>query len=189
LLSCVWQLWNRHAWQVWEAACPTQTLLLQLAEQAPWQAQASRARKYCWAGPQSWLASAGFWATAAQVGLLGGQVGHVVLEHVPLQQVRPQQSVLTLHVPPVCAHAVHVPPVQRSVALQHWFEEVQLWPVCRQQVLPEQLLPLQHVAWVAQAPPVCVHGVHVPLVQMLEQQSLARRQLTPSPLQLPQTLL
>ena len=124
-----------------------------------------------------------------QVGLLGGQVGHVVLEHVPLQQLRVQQSVLTLQVPPVCVHAVHLPPVQRSVAPQHSSWEVQLWPVCPQQVPPEQLLPLQHVAWVEQAPPICVHGVQVPLVQMLEQQSLARRQLTPSPLQLPQTLL
>jgi hypothetical protein len=113
----------------------------------------------------------------------------VLAAHTPLQQLKSQQSWFEAQEPAVGMHAPHLPPMHRLEVEQQSVSAVQVWPVVAQHLLPTQPLPLQQVAWVLQAPPSPVHGVQVPLLQMLEQHWLARVQVRLSALQLPQTLL
>jgi hypothetical protein len=113
--------------------------------------------------------------------------------HLPAMQRLPepaQQSLSTVQAPPVAEHGSHLPAMQRlPEPAQHSVAVVQLWPVCAQQAPPVQALPLQQVAAVVQPPPSAVHGAQVPLLQMLEQQSVALTQVALSAAQLPQTPL
>jgi hypothetical protein len=106
------------------------------------------------------------------VGLLAGQLVQSVLEHCPAQQLKLWQSSF-LEQGPLALGAPHTPRMQTSVPQQSVSSE-QVLPVATQQAPPTQLLPLQQVAEVLQAPPGAVHDWQWPLVQMLEQQSLDR---------------
>jgi hypothetical protein len=157
--------------------------------------QVMNATKSCWGTPHKDLA----WVpstvrTVLHVGPLAGHVVHRVVAvpaHTPLQQLKSQQSWLSVQEPWACKHCSHFLPLTHTLPgpLQQSVSWVQAWPVCAQQALPWHALPPQHAAAAVHALPVGVQGAHVPLSQMLEQQSLAWMQPALSALQLPQTPL
>jgi hypothetical protein len=94
------------------------------------------------------------------------------------------------HWPPAGRQAAHMPPVQNFWP-QHWNASVQAAPSGAQhcpffphvEPLQQALLPPP------QSLPSAEHCWQTPPLQMLEQQSLARVQVAPSPTQVPQVLL
>jgi hypothetical protein len=69
---------------------------------------------------------------------------------------------------------------------QHSLSSVQAPPVFTQHAPPLQVLPRQHSAVVVHAVPALLQGWHEPLLQMFEQQSLARLHVVASAEQVPQ---
>jgi hypothetical protein len=101
-------------------------------------------------------------------------------EHRPLQQLPLQHSCAVVQLPPGPVHVVvHVPVVQ-AVPAQHSAEVPQVPPCGTQQTLPWHEVPEQHCDVLLHPLKSLPHGAHVPLLQMSEQQSLARTQVAPS---------
>jgi hypothetical protein len=89
-----------------------------------------------------------------------------------------QQSCGVVQAPPVALH-VHVPFTQ-VVPGQHSKALPQLPPWATQQRPPWQLVPGQHCAVPVHCVKILPHMAHVPLLQVSEQQSLAKMQWSPS---------